>query len=297
HATGKAQHGNFLVAIKQEKGESTRTSGEKPHSEEEPVKKRGWPKGKKRKKILPNGPKAPVTGYVLNTLLNGHSHKVRPWQVHPCVGTLRHAAVLGSSQAGCQLGQGHRLCFWAPPSCGSRGRAQASLRPVPPVRKSGARIPSGGLSPAQRVPSCPQAGECSDTFSTFDVPIFTEEFLDQNKAREAELRRLRKMNTEFEEQNAILQKHTESMNCAKEKLEQELAQEERQTLALQQQLQSVRQALTASFASLPIPGTGETPTLSTLDFYMAKLHSAIESNPLQHEKLVVRIKEILSRIA
>lgn len=62
------------------------------------------------------------------------------------------------------------------------------------------------------------------------------------------------MNTEFEEQNAILQKHTESMNCAKEKLEQELAQEERQTLVLQQQLQSVRQALTASFASLPIPG-------------------------------------------
>lgn len=27
-------------------------------------KKRGWPKGKKRKKVLPNGPKAPVTGYV-----------------------------------------------------------------------------------------------------------------------------------------------------------------------------------------------------------------------------------------
>uniref|UniRef100_A0A8D2QAR9 High mobility group 20B n=1 Tax=Zonotrichia albicollis TaxID=44394 RepID=A0A8D2QAR9_ZONAL len=135
----------------------------------------------------------------------------------------------------------------------------------------------------------------SDTFSTFDVPIFTEEFLDQNKAREAELRRLRKMNTEFEEQNAILQKHTESMNCAKEKLEQELVQEERQTLALQQQLQSVRQALTASFASLPIPGTGETPTLSTLDFYMAKLHSAIESNPLQHEPLVLRVKEIFAQ--
>jgi len=35
HATGKAQHGNFLVAIKQEKGESARTSGEKPHGEEE----------------------------------------------------------------------------------------------------------------------------------------------------------------------------------------------------------------------------------------------------------------------
>lgn len=59
-------------------------------------------------------------------------------------------------------------------------------------------------------------------------------------------------------------------------------------------MQCVAPAL-SSWAS--ISGTGETPTLGTLDFYMAKLHSAIESNPLQHEKLVVRIKEILSRIA
>ena len=44
------------------------------------------------------------------------------------------------------------------------------------------------------------------------------------------------------------------MSRAKERLEQELALEERQTTALQQQLQTVRQALTASFASLPIPG-------------------------------------------
>ncbi|MCV4796669.1 hypothetical protein OFB84_32590, partial [Escherichia coli] len=56
--------------------------------------------------------------------------------------------------------------------------------------------------------------DCGDGFSTFDVPIFTEEFLDQNKAREAELRRLRKMNVAFEEQNAVLQRHTQSMNSA-----------------------------------------------------------------------------------
>lgn len=98
-----------------------------------------------------------------------------------------------------------------------------------------------------------------DGFSTFDVPIFTEEFLDQNKAREAELRRLRKMNVAFEEQNAVLQRHTQSMSSARERLEQELALEERRTLALQQQLQAVRQALTASFASLPVPGASARP--------------------------------------
>ncbi|XP_012878082.1 PREDICTED: SWI/SNF-related matrix-associated actin-dependent regulator of chromatin subfamily E member 1-related [Dipodomys ordii] len=103
-----------------------------------------------------------------------------------------------------------------------------------------------------------KGGDC-DGFSTFDVPIFTEEFLDQNKAREAELRRLRKMNVAFEEQNAVLQRHTQSMSSARERLEQELALEERRTLALQQQLQAVRQALTASFASLPVPGEPPSP--------------------------------------
>lgn len=80
-------------------------------------------------------------------------------------------------------------------------------------------------------------------------------------AREAELRRLRKMNVAFEEQNAVLQRHTQSMSSARERLEQELALEERRTLALQQQLQAVRQALTASFASLPVPGAQPLPQL------------------------------------
>lgn len=48
---------------------------------------------------------------------------------------------------------------------------------------------------------------------------------------------------------------------------------------------------------LPFPGTGETPTLSTLDFYMARLHGAIERDPAQHEKLIIRIKEILAQVA
>lgn len=52
-----------------------------------------------------------------------------------------------------------------------------------------------------------------------------------------------------------------------------------------------------AYGSPPSPGTGETPTLSTLDFYMARLHGAIERDPAQHEKLIVRIKEILAQVA
>ncbi|KAL6063153.1 hypothetical protein STEG23_037805, partial [Scotinomys teguina] len=68
------QHGAFVVTVKQERSEGAR-AGEKGSQEEEPVKKRGWPKGKKRKKILPNGPKAPVTGYV--RFLNERREQIR----------------------------------------------------------------------------------------------------------------------------------------------------------------------------------------------------------------------------
>lgn len=57
----------------------------------------------------------------MNTLLNGHPHKVRPQQVYLCVGKLRHVAPLDlahGNQAGCRLGQRetHGLCFKAPTS-------------------------------------------------------------------------------------------------------------------------------------------------------------------------------------
>lgn len=61
----------------------------------------------------------------------------------------------------------------------------------------------------------------------------------------------------------MLQRHTQNMSSARERLEQELALEERRTLALQQQLQAVRQALTASFASLPVPGAEAPPPART----------------------------------
>lgn len=73
-------------------------------------------------------------------------------------------------------------------------------------------------------------------------------------AREAELRQLRKSNMEFEERNAALQKHVESMRTAVEKLEVDVIQERSRNTVLQQHLETLRQALTSSFAGVPLPG-------------------------------------------
>ena len=47
--------------------------------------------------------------------------------------------------------------------------------------------------------------------STVDIPIFRDEFLELNKARETELRTLKKTVNEFEEQTAVLQKHVNTI--------------------------------------------------------------------------------------
>ncbi|GFO09476.1 high mobility group protein 20a-like [Plakobranchus ocellatus] len=89
---------------------------------------------------------------------------------------------------------------------------------------------------------------------TFDIPIFTEEFLDHNKARDAELRQLRKQTTELEEQNAILSKHTDNMRQAVDRLEVEATQNRQTNQALAAHLEALRSCLTTAFGSVPLPG-------------------------------------------
>ncbi|ERE72323.1 PDZ domain-containing protein GIPC3-like protein [Cricetulus griseus] len=240
------QHGAFVVTVKQERSEGPRV-GEKGSQEEEPVKKRGWPKGKKRKKILPNGPKAPVTGYV--RFLNERREQIRTR--HPDLPFPEITKMLGAEWSKLQPSEKQRYLdeaekekqqylkeLWAYQQseaykvCTEKIQENKikkedsgsglmntllnghKVRRLPGQKYLGrrhecfklVRTMFRGGSSREVVPTkliaLSQGVDC-DGFSTFDVPIFTEEFLDQNKAREAELRRLRKMNVAFEEQNAL----------------------------------------------------------------------------------------------
>uniref|UniRef100_A0A8D2M4Y7 Uncharacterized protein n=1 Tax=Zonotrichia albicollis TaxID=44394 RepID=A0A8D2M4Y7_ZONAL len=65
HATGKAQHGNFLVAIKQEKGESARVGGEKPEEEvsaRAPGEEEGLAQGQEEEEDPSQWPQSPCDG-------------------------------------------------------------------------------------------------------------------------------------------------------------------------------------------------------------------------------------------
>ncbi|XP_056596084.1 high mobility group protein 20A isoform X1 [Triplophysa dalaica] len=132
--------------------------------------------------------------------------------------------------------------------------------------------------------------------SVFDIPIFTEEFLNHSKAREAELRQLRKTNMEYEERNAALQKHVESMRSAVDRLEGDVLQERTRNSLLHQHLETLRSALTHSFSTVPLPGSGETPTLESVDSYMKRLHNIILSNPQEHQHLINTVRDVVNRL-
>lgn len=68
------------------------------------------------------------------------------------------------------------------------------------------------------------------------------------------MRRLRKANIEFEEQNAVLQRHIKDMYNAKERLEAELGLDEKRTQALHQHLLAIKHTLVNSLSSVPLPG-------------------------------------------
>lgn len=51
-------------------------------------------------------------------------------------------------------------------------------------------------------------------FQDKKVPVFTQEFLEQNRLAEVELRKLRKLNNDYEEHNSVLVKYIENLSTA-----------------------------------------------------------------------------------
>lgn len=45
-----------------------------------------------------------------------------------------------------------------------------------------------------------------------------------------------------------------------------------------------------------VTGSGETPTLDTIDSYMKRLHSIIVSSPQEHENLINTVRDVVNRL-
>lgn len=289
-----------MGGVKQEQADGTQQP-KGPHAsdlaQDEP-KKRGWPKGKKRKKVLPNGPKAPVTGYV--RFLNARREQMRAQ--YPDLPFPEITKRLGAEWSRLAPGDKQRYLDEAEREKLQYVRELKEYQQSEAYKITSAKIQDKKVkkedSPSVIIntSSGPAIQKIPTDLPRFDIPIFTEEFLDQNKAREAELRRLRKANVEFEEQNAVLQRHIKDMYSAKERLEAELGQDELRTQTLHKQLLAIKHTLVSNLSAVALPGTGETPSLGNLDSYLSRLNGALESHPQKHRALLSQLREVLSHL-
>ncbi|KAM4748152.1 high mobility group protein 20A [Rhinophrynus dorsalis] len=276
-------------------------SGELRQEEEQPRPRRGgWTKGRKRKRSPRdnNAPKAPLTGYV--RFMNERREQLRVER--PDVPFPEITRIVGSEWSKLPTHEKQHYLDEAEKDKERYTKELQQYQNTDAFRTYSRKAQSRQKGRQQRQEGARGVSSNSEKESVlkerpiFDIPIFTEEFLNHSKAREAELRQLRKSNMEFEERNAALQKHVESMRSAVQRLEAELNQEQGRNTLLQQHLQSVRQALTHCLRAVPIPGTTETPTLETIDSYMSRLQSAVLTHPKESEALIAGVREVLSQM-
>ncbi|XP_072019855.1 high mobility group protein 20A-like [Amphiura filiformis] len=265
--------------------------------------KGGWPKGKKRKRLKDvNAPRAPLTGYM--RFLNDRRDKAR--QDNPNLTFAEIIRMLGAEWSKQSQSEKQKYLDEADKDRERYAKEieqyqQTEAYKVFTKKKlEGKRKSEMGEDAENQLNGAGleygDENRLEDEMPGFDIPIFTEEFLNYNKTRENELRQLRKSTTEYEEQNAILQKHIDNMKSAIEKLESEAVQQRNTNMALNQHLQSLRAMLTSSFAGVPLPGTNEVPTLQTIDSYMTKLHQIILDSPQENENLISSVREIVGRL-
>lgn len=112
----------------------------------------------------------------------------------------------------------------------------------------------------------------------YDIPIFTDDFLEHNKALDSELRTLRKSQTDYEQQNSILEKHVENMQNGVDKLSAETVSLKETNRVLDNYLNKLRLKLVDSLSSLSIPSHSHGASLDNIDQYMMDLHNMVSSN-------------------
>ena len=128
-------------------------------------------------------------------------------------------------------------------------------------------------------------------------PIFTPEFLAYTRSKESVLRRLRRVNTELEEQNALLNKQVDSLKTASDKLKAEITQHEEESSSLQTFIDKLRSKLIDSFSEVISSNLGEKANIENIDDCVFKIADMVAIGNLDcKDELSKRVKEIINEI-
>ncbi|XP_060845144.1 high mobility group protein 20A-like, partial [Rhopalosiphum padi] len=129
-----------------------------------------------------------------------------------------------------------------------------------------------------------------------DIPIFSEEFLDFNKARETELRNFRKNVTTQEQEVCVLDKHNENLQHFTAKLKADTEKLEADCTKYEEYLKKLRSKLLNAFANFEFTDNTESPTYETIDTYMVNLSKNLTSDTDVDSSQITNVKKAISKL-
>ena len=256
------------------------------------VKNRGWPKGKKRYPKSPGAPKQPLSGYV--HFLNDRRESVR--KETPEMSFADISKKLANEWS--QLGQEDKQKY-AERAEQDKERYNREFQDYQNTDQYKEYIATQEIVESKAKKSkkskkkesqsnqgqSQQPTEPKSSIPSIDVPIFRDEFLELNKAREAELRSLKKTVNEFEEQNTVLQKHVDNMKSAVAKLEKDVALTTENNEALDKQLGAMKAQVLRHFSKISVPDFGPVTANNVEEFVQVLLKTAAKDS---HFKEIVK---------
>ncbi|TRY63677.1 hypothetical protein TCAL_16561 [Tigriopus californicus] len=264
-------------------------------------KNRGWPKGKKRYLKAPGAPKQPLSGYV--HFLNDRRESLRKEQPDISFADISKKLAGEWSTLGAEEKQRYhekaeqdkeRYNKEFSEYQGTedykkhlenieRKEKEAKEGGAPPKKKS---KKAEKLAASKAAPP-PVDDDSRDESNGLDLPIFTEEFLEFNKAREGELRQLKKQVGEMEEQNAVLGKHVETMKSAIGKLEMETNMQNQNSSLILSHVDALKSAVVQSLKGEVPRGEKEPVTMDNVDQFMRKLHKMLVDKSLPKSEALI----------
>lgn len=111
-----------------------------------------------------------------------------------------------------------------------------------------------------------------------DIPIFTEKFLEHNRQMETELKKIRKLNSDYEQQNAVLEKHVENVRAGIDKTNVDITALRNENERLSAYLEALRGKLATQLRNLSIPSEPNGANIDNIDKYMNDLYEMVQDN-------------------
>nr|NP_001121587.1 transcription factor Ci-HMG20 [Ciona intestinalis]BAE06488.1 transcription factor protein [Ciona intestinalis] len=273
-------------------------SMEKEDAGESTARKRGWPKGKKRKKFVKdeNAPKKPLSGYV--RFMNSRRDQVL--QENRSLSFADITKLLGEEWTNMSLSEKsiyldiaekEKEKYWKEVEAYQRTDAyKVFVKKVNEEKQAQKQAASNSSSKALSETEKPKVNNVSSS-----IPIFTNEFLEHNKAKETELHQLNKNNTELEQQNAILETHATNLRNAITKLDDETKSLSNKNEDVQENLNKLRKHLVNTF-STGVPATLGTPNMENIDDYISDVCGFLQRSLYNDNETAASIHKVMSNL-